>query len=179
MNEIELIHNILNGQSFLYKKLVIKYQKLIIMFIYRLCHRREIADEIAQKVFEKAFFKLSSYDPAKSSFSTWLHTIAKNLTLNYLKSKNNSVLTENFDSLVELNTPESLMNLSEEERLFEQSISDLPLQFKIVLQLFYMSELSLNEIAVIENATESAIKSRLFRGKELLKQNITQGVRNV
>ncbi|HKQ38734.1 MAG TPA: sigma factor, partial [Verrucomicrobiae bacterium] len=48
------------------------------------CHRCE---DIGQDVFVMAFRKLSTFDPARSQFSTWLFTIARNMSINALKKK--------------------------------------------------------------------------------------------
>jgi len=99
--EISIIKAILEGNVESFRELVQRYEKPVLRMIKNLIDDHHICEDIAQDVFFTAYRKIRSYDPARSNFSTWLFTIARNKSLNALKKKRPSSinsLSENSDT---------------------------------------------------------------------------------
>ncbi|MHC4196147.1 MAG: RNA polymerase sigma factor [Planctomycetota bacterium] len=87
IEEISIIGAVLDGDIESFRLLVQRYQGPIIRMIKNIIDDHHICEDIAQDVFLTAYKKLSSFDPDRSSFSTWLFTIARNKSLNMAKKK--------------------------------------------------------------------------------------------
>ena len=109
IEEISIIRDVLDGDIKSFRLLVQRYQGPVIRMIKNIIDDHHICEDIAQDVFFTAYKKLSSFDPDRSSFSTWLFTIARNKSINAAKKKiipSVSNLPENPDSSVPVNSLE-------------------------------------------------------------------------
>ncbi|MGZ3775680.1 MAG: RNA polymerase sigma factor [Pseudobdellovibrionaceae bacterium] len=171
-----IVNQIRSGNTQSFKILVMRYQKPIFRYLGSFGLRPSLIEEIAQETFLRAFKNLSNFDEAQANFSTWIHVIAKNLTLNEI-SRHSSKNEEFPDALPEIMDPENPLSLLEQQQLIQnlhQAIDKLPIQFRNALTLFHLNELNLEEIAHIEGCSLGTVKSRIFRGKELLKSFIIE-----
>ena len=168
MKETEVINQVLQGDTETFRLLVDRYQKPIIRFVNHMLNDSHICEDIAQDVFFTAYKSLASFDPDRSSFSTWLFTITKNKSLNVLKKKrplSMSQLPEKSD----LHNPSD--NLSERELFAEldKILEALSAEQKAAFVLAEFEELPYAEIAQIEGTKIGTIKSRISRAKEKIK----------
>ena len=83
--ETGIIKAVLEGDTESFRLLVQRYQKPVIRMIANLVNDRHICEDVAQDVFLAAYKKLPSFDPARSSFSTWLFVITRNKSINAIK----------------------------------------------------------------------------------------------
>ena len=74
----DIVKHVLNGDVDSFRILVERYQRPVLSMIRRLIWDSHRCEEIGQDVFVAAFQNLSTFDPARSQFSTWLFTIARN-----------------------------------------------------------------------------------------------------
>ena len=87
MEEINIIRSVLDGDTESFRLLVQRYQGPIVGMIRNIIDDHHMCEDIAQDVFFTAYRKLPSFDPGRSSFSTWLFTIARNKSINAAKKK--------------------------------------------------------------------------------------------
>ena len=85
--DCDIVKHVLSGDVDSFRILVERYQRPVLSMIRRLIWDSHRGEEIGQDVFVAAFQKLSAFDPARSQFSTWLFTIARNMSINALKKK--------------------------------------------------------------------------------------------
>ena len=86
MDETSIIKQVQGGERDEYRHLVSSYKNLIYSIIIKQVGNHEVAEDLAQDTFLKAYKHIQSFR-FESKFSTWLTRIALNLTSNYFKSK--------------------------------------------------------------------------------------------
>jgi RNA polymerase sigma-70 factor (ECF subfamily) len=168
IEETGIIKAVLEGDTESFRLLVQKYQKPVIRMIANLINDRHICEDIAQEVFLATYKKLPSFDPARSSFSTWLFTIAKNKSINAMKKRKipsvsnppeNSDFSEPGDSLIR---DELLARL-------DRALKSLSPKHKRALVMAEFENLPYEQIAQIEGVRIGTIKSRINRAKHRLR----------
>ncbi|MFD0861447.1 RNA polymerase sigma factor [Sungkyunkwania multivorans] len=167
-----IIAEVRAGNTNAYAKLVTQYQVMIFTLAVRMLNDREEAEEVAQDVFVKAYQKLGHFK-GQSKFSTWLYRIAYNACLDRLKVLKRTVRSEILDEVNESDLGEiqnGLSHLLAQERkdMINLALSKLEPEESAIITSFYFEELSLREIAVALNISESNVKVRLHRSRKKL-----------
>lgn len=165
--ETKIIHQILEGDIESFRLIVEMYERPIVRMIRNLINNRESCEDIAQDVFFSAYRKLAFFDPARSNFSTWIFTIARNKSINALRKKRPV-------SMGELPHNSDAHNPSDElvEREFftelDTGLETLPSAQKRAFVFAVFEDMSYEEIAQIEGVRIGTIKSRINRAKKKL-----------
>ena len=131
------------------------------------------AEDITIRCFGKAFEKITTYN-SDYSFKTWLTTIAKNLHIDEIRK--NTIATLSTDDGQEVtqniadNAPHPEDDLIRKQRLetLLNNIKTLKPHYKEVIQLKYLQELSIKQMAKKLNNSESTVKVKLMRARKLL-----------
>ncbi len=135
--------------------------------VYRLTYsyllNKEEAEDIVQKTFFKYFKKYKKLKLNDLEIKKWLFRVAINEAKDYLKS---SYISKR----AELNENISRKNIASND--IHNILSNMPENYRTIIYLYYYEGYSIKEIAKIERKSESAIKMRLSRGKELLKKEM-------
>jgi RNA polymerase sigma-70 factor (ECF subfamily) len=177
--ELQLeIKAILNGDLSAFAALVQRYQKPVFKFLIGMGIPKDQIEDLGQEVFLAVYRYLNTFDPAKSRLSTWIFSIAKNKAINFIRLKkvksffgfqNESLESEKSESDLE----HRLQN-QDQRRLIRQALETLPAPQKSVFVLFYYSDLSMEEIAAVENCSVGTVKSRLHRLKAEFKEKLNK-----
>ena len=169
--DIELAARCLSGDNSAFAGIVETYQDRIYSFTLRLLKDPLSAEEAAQETFVKAFRGLSSYS-SSYPFSSWLFRIAHNACMDALRAggRTVSIDDEDFPDLPDHSTSveESVAAALDTERI-EALLAWLPPLYSEVLLLQYREDMGPSEIARVTGVPEGTVKSRLFRGRELVK----------
>jgi RNA polymerase sigma-70 factor, ECF subfamily len=130
------------------------------------------SSDLTQEVFVTAYTKLDSFK-GRSSFKTWIFTIAVNKCKDYLKSWHyrNMVVNEKvlFFMKDRGKTPEEHAIDEDVNSEILAAILTMPLKYREVFLLHYYQDLSLQEISLTLGIPIATVKTRLFRGKEKIK----------
>src|SRR5205085_11214215 len=86
LDDRALVARILGGDRDRFTELVRRYEKRLVNYVFRITHRYEEAQDLAQEIFVKVYLALDRYDP-KYQFSTWLFRIAQNSAIDALRKK--------------------------------------------------------------------------------------------
>tara|TARA_B100001175_G_scaffold292822_1_gene278883 strand:- start:179 stop:757 length:579 start_codon:yes stop_codon:yes gene_type:complete len=180
-----LIKEFQNGDRNAYTQLVTRYRDKIISFLYRYMHDMDSAEDLAQEAFFKVYLKKDSYRETYK-FSTWLFTIASNLAkteLRKLKRRKTSSISDinkdgNSDNI--FTTGDDIEKIANNEsKLLEKALSELEHDYKIIIILREIQELSYDVISRILQLPLGTVKSRINRGKLKLRDIlINYGVKN-
>ena len=89
--EIILLYK--NGDPEAFKELINRYTSPLYNFTARLTNRNDASD-IVQEIFIKVWKNIEHFDPSKASFKTWIFTIAKNTTTDFLRKKKSLLFSD-------------------------------------------------------------------------------------
>ena len=171
-----LIKEFQNGNRSSYAELVNRYRDKIISFLYRYMHDMDAAEDLAQEAFFKVYLKKDSYKET-FKFSTWLFTIASNLAKTELRKlkrrKTSSISDINEDGTSEnifIDEDNIEKSSNNESKLLQKALSELEHDYKIIIILREIQELSYDIISKILQLPLGTVKSRLNRGKLKLRE---------
>ncbi len=160
-------------------KLMNLYERSVYYMLLKMTHNNAEAQDLTLKTFEKAFRKLSSYEP-EFSFSTWLFRIATNNCIDFIRRKKkvtfnldlydgDDVLIESVNRLSshELN-PEEQMIKEERINMIHQIVGKLKPLYKKLVDLYYFKEMGCEEISDKLHMPLGTVKAQLFRARKLM-----------
>jgi RNA polymerase sigma-70 factor (ECF subfamily) len=134
------------------------YFKKIYQFIYYRVSHKEIAEDLAEEVFLKAFTKLSSISQ-NSAFLGWLYQIARFQVIDYYREKKSTVALEEIENTLEYEANVvDFVNLQQQQKVLLKLIKELSPEQQIVLKLKFFEDLENIEIAAVMDKTEGAIR---------------------
>ncbi len=168
IEETGIIKAVLEGDTESFRLLVQRYQKPVIRMIANLINDRHICEDVAQEVFLAAYKKLPSFDPARSSFSTWLFTIAKNKSINAMK-KRKILSTSNPPENPDFSEPVDSLIRDELFVKLDHALKSLSPRHRRALILAEFENLPYEQIAQIEGVRIGTIKSSINRAKHRLR----------
>jgi RNA polymerase sigma-70 factor (ECF subfamily) len=174
----EIIESVLEGRIQNFEILIHRYNKKILNFIYRMIYDYDEAQSIAQDVFIKVYEILKNYKK-QDNFQAFIFTIAKNLTLNYIKKRKRTLLLSGLSSKKDEQkyffyeaTQEKLIQDQQEEQQLILSIKELKENQRLALIMKVYMELSYKQISDITGWSVSKIETLISRAKGNLKKNI-------
>ncbi|MCD8481208.1 MAG: RNA polymerase sigma factor [Verrucomicrobia bacterium] len=135
-----------------------------------------MAEDLAQLVFIRIYRAAPKYQPT-AKFSTYLFHIARRLLINEYRRQQRKPLEPVDPSEIQIATSDqSLRDRKEIEEAFHLALEELPENQRTAILLLQQQELSYLEIAEIMNASESAVKTWIFRARQFLKQALKDTV---
>ncbi|HEC21673.1 MAG TPA: sigma-70 family RNA polymerase sigma factor [Chloroflexi bacterium] len=176
----ELVARVLDGDRNAFAQLVETYQRPVYNLTYRMLGDPREAEDAAQEAFLRAYKHLERYDPSRS-FKTWLLSIASNYCIDRLRKRRLTWLSIDeplppHPSLTsDAPDPETSLIDSERNRAVQELLESLAPDYRAAIVLRYWYDMSYAEIAEMLETTESAIKSRLFRARQMLAQRVRAG----
>ena len=163
-----LVEAALGGSDDAYQILLERYQNLVWQLLNRLVPQLEDREELAQDVFIKVYFNLSSFR-FESKFSTWLYTVTYRTALSHLRKAKIE-----FEELTEAAEPAEFDRTQDDglTQALDAAIRSLPLGDRAVISLYHQQGCAIDEIAVIVDKPVGTIKNQLFRARNKLKQKL-------
>jgi len=172
------------GDHAAFELLMQRYTRMILVLALRVIGNRDDAEDIVQQTFHKAFTHLRTFE-GRSSFSTWLTRIAINQALMLRRSywRSRVISIDQF----QLNTPEGAAPLQapdpqsspersyardERRRILRTALNELTPDMRAALCIRDIEERSTKEAARILKISVPAVKSRINRGRKLLRKKL-------
>lgn len=176
--EQALIRRVQSGDAAAFEPLLTAYEKGVYNLCLRMVRNPADAEDLAQETFLKAYRGIAGYR-GESKFSVWLYRIASNLCLDFLRQQKRRptapLTVEDEDG--DMRETELADGRLQPERLLEQKLTGdslrrgldaLPPEFRQVLLLRELQELSYEEIGGILGLESGTVKSRIFRARKKL-----------
>jgi RNA polymerase sigma factor (sigma-70 family) len=164
------------GEREAFDLLIARWHPLLWRYAISLTNDPDAAADVVQDVWLRVLRGLIRLRDA-SKFRAWLFGIARRVLMDRLRGR---YAEPAFDAVDLAEMPQAVADddLEEDLSLLQVELTRLPMLEREVLTLFYLKELSLNEIAEIAAIPVGTVKSRLFRARHLLRQHlVTKGVR--
>jgi RNA polymerase sigma-70 factor (ECF subfamily) len=162
VDDRKIIERVLKGDTDAFNLLVRQWERPIYNFIVRMIGDREEAMDLCQDAFMKAYRELDTLKD-RDRFSSWLYRIAHNTCFSKLRKDHGK-------TFVELEPETRASRMAIESRLaVEKALQQLPEDQREVVVLKVFQSLKFEEIAAIQDAPVSTVKSRLYMGFEKLR----------
>jgi RNA polymerase sigma-70 factor (ECF subfamily) len=156
-------------------RLIEQYQHRLLRYLVYLSGNRELAEDLFQETWIRVLERGHQYD-GKHEFSTWLYAVARNLTIDYLRKKSPVSL----DGLMEDEERAPLepadtrpmawevVQQHEQAERISAALVGIPVEYRETVVLRFQEGLAQEEIAAVTGAKLGTVKSRLYRGLNLL-----------
>ena len=141
------------------------YSKLVYGVIYSILKNTDETEDVLQNVFVKIFKLDNEKLPTKSHLS-WLYSVAKNETINYIKKHSKE---KNYESLYEITDNDTEIEKVLDKEYFNKLIENLPPKQQEILSLKIISNLSFREIANILDMKIPAVQWHYYKSLNTLK----------
>ncbi len=161
------------GDPAAFDVLVVKYSPRLYGLVYNMTSNHEDTNDLLQDVFAKAYRSIGGFR-GNSAFYTWIHSIAVNMTINFLKKRGRrlTMSLDDMDSGVEHDkdfiemtsstNPVREANLSELQIRLNEAMMKLSYDHRAVVTMFDIQGMPHAEIAKILGVSEGTVRSRLF-----------------
>ena len=179
--DIKLINLVKEGDKRAFDILVTKYQDRLVYSVFKYCKDLDLSQDIAQEAFVKAYRSIDKFR-GDSSFYTWIYRIAINTAKNYFSNKSRGAEVYNEDILdnalsdlsMDSENPETLLEADELKDAVMEAFQSLPDDIRSTLSLREYDGLSYEEIAKVQNCPIGTVRSRIFKGREIINETFSR-----
>lgn len=177
-NEPIIIKKVIEGDVAAFGELVNRYKYLAVALAFNVVLNREDAEDIGQEAFIKAYLSLKSFK-GNAKFSTWLYRIVLNTALNKRRlQKPPSVAVEEQVPAENVQSVLSKFSNRDQKKYIQQAINTLNESERICITLYYLNELSIDEIKELTGFTTPNIKVLLHRARKHLYNELHRLLKN-
>ena len=185
----QLVARTQSGDASAFDQLVVKYTPRLYGLVYNMTSNHEDTNDLLQDVFAKAYKAIRGFR-GKSSFYTWIHSIAVNMTLNFLKKRSRryhlslddvDASIQNDKEFLELtatSSPVREADLSELQRRLNEAMMKLSDEHRAVVTMFHIQGMPHAEISKILRVSEGTVRSRLFYANRQLQNYLDEFRKN-
>ena len=164
------------GDADAFEQLVEAYRNQVFRLALRMCGNEADADEVAQEAFLSAWKGLPNFR-GESRFSTWLYQLTTHAAIDLLRREKRQAAAEDIDGITAPDdgpSPQQQAERAETRREVRAALMQLPEEYRQVLLLRFMQELSYEEIGQALKLPAGTVKSRLNRAKAQLKDILSR-----
>lgn len=184
--DYQVIQRVLAGEKRAYTQLVDRHKDRALALAVRMLKNRQDAEEALQDSFVRAFNALPRFE-WKSSFSTWFYRILYNVCATALSKKENAQLVplegEDDHGVLSLSSEAELPDIEYESNEFQsivlEEIDKLAPAYASALTLFFVQEMSYEEIVETAALPLGTVKNRLFRARMMLRDAVLKRMKEV
>lgn len=182
MNDIpeqQLVKAARAGDADAFETLVLRYEKRVYALTLRVCGNSSDAQEAAQEAFLSAWQSLPFFR-GEASFATWLYRLAMNASVDLLRREKRQKTVSLDDGELNLDLPDSRLTPHEEaeqrelQETIQTGLKSLPDDYRAVLVLRELHQLSYQEISDALDVDIGTVKSRINRGRKRLCEFLTK-----
>ena len=177
LDDHEIIESVKRGNTSDYSLIIDRYKQKAFSMIFRMLKNRMDAEEVLQDCFVKAYNNIKSFK-GDAQFSTWFYRIVYNTTLSKLGMKKRQIEQSKLSIGDELDIEDLEADTSGRKNAIKELVNTLvaklPPNYSMVVNLFYMEEMSCEEIAEVMGTNTPNVKVLLHRSRTALKKLIKE-----
>ena len=182
--EAQFVARLVARDESAFNELVVTYQRRVFALVFRMLGRREEAEDLAQEVFVQVFKAIDQFR-GDSKLSTWIYRIAVNLCKNRTKylSRRHANDQDDVDAMADrlpfsaakgvsvggISRPDELVEGMQLEVVVKRAIAQIEPEFREVLILRDVEDMSYEEIAQVTGLADGTVKSRIHRARAQLR----------
>jgi RNA polymerase sigma-70 factor, ECF subfamily len=155
-----------DGVSLLYDK----YSGALFGTIFRVVQSKEVAEEVLQDTFTKAWRNIDSYDTTKGRLYTWLINIARNTAIDATRAKNYKQQNQPLDNVVNTIDAQQSTSINPDALDIQRLTEKLAPEYKVLIDLIYFQGFTQAEAAEHLTMPLGTVKTRLRAAMAMLKQ---------
>ena len=184
----ELVRRAQAGETQAFDELVVKFSPRLYGMVYHMTSNKEDTHDLLQDIFAKAYRSLKRFR-GKSSFYTWIYSIATNMTLNFLKKRKRRVAwslddvdsgIQNDDAMVDIGhaaNPRHQSDVNELQKKLNEAMQALSEDHRAVVTMFDIQGIPHADISKILKVSEGTVRSRLFYAHKQLQGHLEEFIR--
>lgn len=181
VSDEDLMKNCREGDMSAFELIVLRYKDAIFNFIYHFVADYHRAEDISQETFLRVLINVERYK-SRNSFKTWLYRIASNLCKNELRDRGRRRMLSLDDPDVDIGSlsrsryapPDMAYEREEMRMLVRNAVSSLPADQRMAIIMREYQYLSYGEIAAALNCSLGAVKSKIYRARQNIKQALME-----
>lgn len=180
-----LVSRAQEGELAAYDELVVKYSPRLYGMVYHMTSNKEDTHDLLQDIFAKAYRSLPKFR-GKSSFYTWIYSIATNMTFNFLKKRKRRATwsldhldsgIQNDEAMVDLGyaaNPRHQSDVNELQKKLNEAMQALSEDHRAVVTMYDIQGIPHAEISRILRISEGTVRSRLFYAHRQLRGHLEE-----
>jgi RNA polymerase sigma factor (sigma-70 family) len=165
------------GDASAFAGLINKHKTMAYNIAYRITRNREDAEEVAQDAFVKVYHNLQQFR-GESKFTTWLYKVIYNLGLSKIRKKSLSFASIDDENFYEEGQSDDAfldadkLTVRDRKLFVNKALDNLDESESLLITLYYMNDLPVEEISDITGLSESNVKVKLFRARKKMQQHL-------
>ena len=183
--DMELVARAQTGDTTAFDALLLKHSPRLYALVYNMTANHGDTDDMLQDVWAKVYRSIGGFR-GQSQFYTWLHSVAANTTLNFLRRRNrhramnlddldNGILQDKeFAELRAASTPVRDADLVEMQQKINEAIQQLTPDHRAVVTMFDIQGMPHADIAKVLRISEGTVRSRLFYAHKQLQTQLSE-----
>lgn len=168
-DDYAIIRQFIDGDSSAFQILVKRHKEKVRNIVYVTMNNSALVDDIAQEVFITVYRNLKHFR-FESQFTTWLYRITVNRCKDYLRKMNVRKIFSSLEEGTEIAEYSTPVENNDVSKIVMDAISKLPVKLRMPLVLKDIEGFSYQEISETLKCEMGTVKSRIFRGRERLKE---------
>lgn len=179
-DNVRLMLRVKEGDVRAFELLVERHQRAVIGTVARMLNNVDDAHDVAQQVFVRVWRSAPRYEPS-AKFTTWLFTITRNLVFNEMRRRNRKREVsieageeEHHHTIASpgREQPDAVAQQEELEKAIDAAIQSLPDKQRLAVSLRRFEDMPYEEICEVLGMSLSAVKSLIFRARNVLKEKL-------
>ncbi|MDA0766747.1 MAG: sigma-70 family RNA polymerase sigma factor [Verrucomicrobia bacterium] len=183
--DYEFVQRAQDGDTRAFDELVIKYSRKLYGLVYNMTSNKEDTHDLLQDIFAKAYRSLRHFR-GKSTFYTWIYSIAVNMSLNFLKKRKrrSGMSLDDVDTGIQNDpafvdqghraNPRHQSNIHELQKKLNEALQALSDDHRAVVTMFDIQGMPHAEISKVLGVSEGTVRSRLYYAHQQLQGHLQE-----
>lgn len=167
----ELVRAIQSGDIFAFEQLVVRYQRKLQSFVFRMLGDDQSAADVAQESFINLYKTIDRVDSTKK-FSSYVFSIARNTALSHIRKTKKEISIEDLEIAIEDESLYQQIVQKEDAMYVRRAVQRLDFKYRRVIQLYYFDDLSYEEISTAMHLPINTIRTHVRRAKDMLRKQL-------
>ncbi len=157
----------------LFEELMVRYEPKLLRYVRSLGIEQNLAEDVVQECFVKAYRKIRSFNPKKGKWSSWIYRIAHNCAMDSFKKQKKDLTVDEDEWWETIAVPETIseeLNLKINAAVLRSGLGVLDIKYREPLMLHFLEHKGYKEVGEILRLPTPTVSTRIKRGKERLKK---------